>query len=254
MNYYIITGASKGLGASLAEQLLREGNTLVCVSRTSNADLLTKAEKAGVSLTWIEQDLSDPAFLEEEATNLFPAISDENTDGIYLINNAGRIEPIGPIGKTNDKELIDTVGLNVTAPAVLSSWFVRRYTDVNADKAILNISSGLGTRAMYGVTTYCLSKAALNMLTRSMAVEQEDQPFPVRVLAVNPGMTETPMQEVLRNSSPDQLPNRDYFREASRDGSVVAADKIASVLVSMLHDPNLQPGKMHQASEYTNRR
>ena len=55
---YILTGASRGMGLAMAQQLLRSGNTLICIARSANDDLATEARAAGVTIEQWQQDLS----------------------------------------------------------------------------------------------------------------------------------------------------------------------------------------------------
>ena len=161
MNYYYITGTSRGIGKSLAELLLKDDKNFVTgFSRTCT---LKHSNYRHVRL-----DLSD---LEKVNKLNFPR--HENAKRIVLINNSGYIGEIKRAGRLKHKTLIDTYSINLTSPTVLINKFINVYNDSSAEKIIFNVSSGAGRSPIDAASAYCASKAGLDMFSRVIAEEQK---------------------------------------------------------------------------------
>ena len=111
---YILTGASRGMGLAMAEQLLQPGNTLLCISRHTNADLALAAQKAAVPLSQWTHDLADGEGASERLRDWLRTQNPADFGSISLINNAGVIE--GRTAGTN--VLVFTVTVNSVTGAV----------------------------------------------------------------------------------------------------------------------------------------
>ena len=94
---YILTGASRGMGLSMAEQLLQKGNALLCISRHANPDLASAALKANVPLTQWTHDLADGQGASERLREWLQSQNPAHFASVSLINNAGVIPPIDPL-------------------------------------------------------------------------------------------------------------------------------------------------------------
>ena len=94
---FIITGASRGMGFCLAEQLLAPGHSLLCISRTSSIELANEAHRRGVTLQQWACDLSDPQPVATQLCQWLQAQDSGLIDSVSLINNAGVIPPLAPL-------------------------------------------------------------------------------------------------------------------------------------------------------------
>lgn len=211
MEYFIITGASSGLGEALALHLARPGRHIFCISRRYNATLIEKSIKLGAKIDYLTADLSNTQELPLILNTIFNKIDLNLAIGIYLINNAGALGPIGPVELGSVKEFENTVKVNYLAPMILSSLFIGRLIDFGGIKRIMNISSGAASSPYEGWATYCSSKAALEMLTKVMGLEQKNTPLPCIVFAVAPGIIDTPMQSLIREANDLNFPMRKKF-------------------------------------------
>ena len=171
MKYFIITGTSRGLGKALTEQLLQEGNTLFCISRKQSSELKNLASDKGVNLYYFSCDLQKLDDVEKVMGKIFTTIDFSNAEGIYLINNAGVIEPIIPAGKATAPEVATNIQVNLVAPMVLSTHFINYTSQYKTEKVIVNVSSGAANRPIYGWSAYCSSKAGLDMFTKAVWLE-----------------------------------------------------------------------------------
>lgn len=145
MKYAIITGASRGLGASAAQHMLAEGIHVISVSRKENSSLKQAAEKAGAGYTHHSCDLSSDVQFQSVLTAIASDIF-KNAETVYVINNAGVIEPIEVAGEL-DASLVQTnVQVNLTAPILISNLFLQKAKETGTRVIITNVTSGAAER------------------------------------------------------------------------------------------------------------
>ncbi|MEE1835720.1 SDR family NAD(P)-dependent oxidoreductase [Streptomyces sp. SP17KL33] len=178
----IITGAATGIGRGITECVLKEGAVVTVVGRREEP-LRELAERFGDAVHVVAQDVAAPGAAERivaAATMRFGGID-------AVVNNAG-LARFGTLDAA-DPALFDAMfAVNVRAPAELVRCALPHLRDRRG--SIVNISSVGGVLAMPGRSFYGATKAALNSLTRSLAVELAPD---VRVNAILPGPVLTPM-------------------------------------------------------------
>lgn len=244
MNYFIITGTSRGLGEAFARELLREGNHLFCISRTKNEALLTEAMNKQVALDYLEYDLSQVDGLEQLMEDLFENINLEQAEGIYLINNAGTLAPIGPVQHGASAQITHGIQLNLLAPMILTSSFIKHTERYQGEKRVVNISSGAGKNPYFGWSTYCTTKAGLDMFTRTVAVEQEREPYPVKIISFAPGVVDTEMQAEIRRTKEEDFIQVQRFIDLKESGSLLDPEFVATKLVELLISDDFPQGAL----------
>lgn len=153
----LVTGASRGIGAAIAEALGQDGFSVLAPTRAV-MDL-----RSNVSIDTYVQSVARPINI--------------------LVNTAG-INPISRLSQIADADLQETLQTNLLAPFRLSRALVPSMIESGFGR-IVNVSSVWGMVAKGGRITYSMSKAALNGLTRSLAIELA--PFGILVNAVAPG-------------------------------------------------------------------
>lgn len=236
MKHFIITGASKGLGEGIAIALIHEDHHLWCISRSESKTLKRMAEAKNCRLDFLHFDLAVSHDIPSLCKMIFSTINTQNADGIYLINNAGVINPVGRIETCEAADVEHHIRINLLAPMHLTAEFIKTFKDLGIQKRILNISSGAANNPYYGWSSYCSSKAAIDMYTLCVETEQKDQKYPVEVMAVAPGIIDTGMQEVIRGTSEEQFVHRKKFIEYKESGKLVppnlAGLKLARLLLS----------------------
>nr|MBA3900918.1 SDR family NAD(P)-dependent oxidoreductase [Bacteroidota bacterium] len=134
-------------------------------------------------------------------------------ESITLINNAGSLGKNTNIENVDAETINKTVALNTTAPIVLSALFIKNIKELKCSKKIINISSGAAKNPYSGWTMYCSTKAALDMMTRTIAKEQEELNNGLKIVSIYPGVVETAMQEKIRKTSASDFKNVGKFIE-----------------------------------------
>ena len=116
---YIVTGASRGMGAAIAEQLLVRGNRLLGISRRTNSQLAQRAHAAGADFEQWEVDLALAGAAAERLQAWFSGLSADRFASATLINNAAALTRIGPIDNVAGDELAMALRVGLEAPVTM---------------------------------------------------------------------------------------------------------------------------------------
>ncbi len=180
----VVTGASKGIGAAIAEHLAHEGASVVVnyASSRSGADaVVQRITKAGGKAVAIQADLAK----QEDAVRLFTETKKAYGKLDILINNAGVYEML-PLESVTPEHFEKQFNVNVLGLLLAT----REAAKIMGEGAsILNISSIVGRWASPGGSVYSATKAAVDSLTDSLS--RELGPRKIRVNSLNPGLVET---------------------------------------------------------------
>ena len=176
----LITGASRGIGEACAEAMVEAGARVIAVAR-SEKDLASLAGRLGGAVEiWVE-DVKERSFRERL----------ERVDRLdILFNNAGTNAPQPFVDITEDV-LDEMIGLNVRALFLAAQSAARVMLRSGSGGSIINMSSQMGHIGAANRTAYCMTKHAVEGLTKSMGVELA--PRGIRVNSVAPTFIETPM-------------------------------------------------------------
>jgi 3-oxoacyl-[acyl-carrier protein] reductase len=181
----VVTGASKGIGASIAEHLAAEGASVVVnyASSQSGADrVVTNITRKGGKAVAVGADVAKEADIRKlfaEAKKAFGRVD-------ILVNNAGIYEFM-PLENVTPEHFHKQFNLNVLGLILASQEAVRHFGPTGG--SIVNVSSAVSTAALPNASVYSATKAAVDAVTRSLA--KELGPKKIRVNAINPGMVET---------------------------------------------------------------
>jgi len=235
---FILTGASRGMGLAMARQLLQPDNTLLCISRKANETLAVQARLATTHLLQWTEDLAMGAAacarLEQWLREQPGGASNNTFASATLINNAGVIPRIGPLSEADADDLSHALRVGLEAPMQLTSAFLRATQGWAGQRKVLNISSGLGRRAMASQAGYCAAKAGLDHFTRCVALEEALKPNGAKVCSLAPGVIDTGMQEQLRAADSDAFPDRSGFVNLKTSGSLASPEDAASRVLAVL--------------------
>lgn len=235
---YILTGASRGLGAALAEQLLAPHVVLLCIARLPHPELNARARAVGARVEQWRRDLSHPAEVALALEGWLQAVDTGRFDEATLINNAGVMSRIGPLHECDDADLSRAMRVGLEAPVLLSATFLRETVRWRGRRRILNISSGLGRRAMAGAATYCAAKAGLDHFSRAVALEEARRSNGARIVSLAPGVIDTDMQSQLRQADPRGFPDSERFLGLQRQGELATPAEAAARVIAWLRRPD----------------
>lgn len=231
----ILTGASRGMGFAMARQLLGAGHQLLCISRKTS-DALAAASQA------CEQWTADLARPDAVAARLETWVKERGAAGepasVTLINNAGVIPEIAPLGEIAAGQIADALRVDLEAPMLLSSAFLRATAGWRCPRKLLNISSGLGRRAMASQAVYCAAKAGMDHFTRCVALEEAQQSNGAKVCALAPGVIDTDMQAQLRGADASRFPDIGAFVGLKQQGALTSPDDAAARVLAFLARPD----------------
>ena len=230
----IVTGSSRGLGEAIAARLLAPDAIVVGIARRSSAALDSAATSRGARLEQWQLDLADPAPAAQRLEAWLAACSAQTPARAVLINNAGAVVTPGPLEDAATAEVLNALHASLDAAIVLSAAFLRATRGWTGDRRVLNISSGLGRRAMAGSAVYCAAKAGMDHFSRALALEQAQQPGGARIVSLAPGVIDTDMQARLRRADPGRFRDHATFAALHREGRLLSADAAAARVLAVL--------------------
>lgn len=219
-----ITGCSRGIGQAIAELLLDRGYIVYGISRTSTIQHHHYYP--------IQLDLSK---MEAVEAFYFDAVGDE----ILLINNAGAIGEIAPVGSLSNKTIVEVMNINTLAPQVLMNKFLATYKNQKLSKAhIINISSGAGKYAIDAWATYCASKAAIDLFSETIRQElQLHQLSNWFIHSIAPGVVDTAMQGEIRAADPSNFKAHDRFIQLKAENELAQPEIVARKILPIIQNP-----------------
>jgi len=181
----VVTGASKGIGASIAEHLAAEGASVVVnySSSKAGADAVVKniTSKGGKAIA-VQADVSKP----QQIASLFDATKKAYGKLDILVNNAGIYE-FAPVGNITPEHFHKQFDLNVLGLILTTQEAIKHIGPEGG--SILNISSIVGQMPIGTASVYSATKAAVDAVTVSLSQELGSRK--IRVNSLNPGMVET---------------------------------------------------------------
>jgi len=185
----VITGASRGIGASIAELFVEHGASVVLVARSEQIfDVAARLSQDKGKAVAVQGDLCDEACVRE----VVKTCRDKFKRLDVLVNNAGVLKQ-SPVGMTSLTEVREMIEINLLATVNLTQYAVRLMQKSEAP-AVINLTSIAGIQGVEGISAYCASKAAVVGYTRSIA--KELAPRGIRVNAIAPGFIDTEMAQL----------------------------------------------------------
>ncbi|MFL5615226.1 MAG: SDR family oxidoreductase [Gemmatimonadaceae bacterium] len=222
----IVTGHSRGLGEAIASHLLSRGARVLGVSRRENSGLASRFPDA---LEQVQLDVADSGSLTRFlATDTMSRFLEDGTP--VLVNNAGVLQPIGPLQSQDPELIMRAVSVNVGAVMAFSAAFIQATADTR-ERRILHVSSGAGRKPYAGWSIYCATKAAIDQHAR--CVELDRTPH-LAIASVAPGVVDTEMQAEIRGSSDERFPDRPRFVALHRDKALPSPEQTGGRIVDYL--------------------
>jgi len=225
MNYYFVTGTSRGIGRSLADLLLEDSNNYVIgISRTSSIK--------HPNYEHITLDLSDL-----NAVKNFKFIPIIDAERIVLVNNAGRLGKLKHVGALDNDDMIANFTVNTLSPAVMVNNFLAMYAKSEQEKVILTVSSGGGRHPIESWAPYCAAKAAIDHFSRVADVEQKLEKNKVHFFSVAPAIVDTQMQDEIRATDASDFSEVGRFFKYKEKNQLLSPLEAASKLKLIIDQP-----------------
>ena len=218
----------------MASQLLQPGNTLLCISRSTNETLAVQAKQVGANLLQWTLDLALGALTSARLEQWLREQPGSSFASATLINNAGVIPRIGPLSEADADDLSHALRVGLEAPMQLTSGFLRATANWPVQRKVLNISSGLARRAMASQAGYCAAKAGMDHFTRCVALEEALKNNGAKLCSLAPGVIDTGMQEQLRAADSNAFPDQASFLNLKSSGALASADEAAQKVLAVL--------------------
>lgn len=227
---YVVTGGGRGIGRAVVERLLGEAGTVVAI------------ELDPAALTWVDDHPAGPRVMavvgdaaDEEVTERAADLA--QTAGILTgwVNNAAVFRDAS-IHAAPVRTILDLVAMNLNPAFVGCATAIRRFLAAGMPGAIVNVSSHQARQAVPGCTPYVTAKAAIEGLTRALAVEYG--PRGIRVNAVAPGSVATERYEAFLGRQEPEVVARieEEMRLLHPLGRVARPQEIAAAIVHLLSD------------------
>lgn len=234
----IVTGASKGIGASVALWLGKAGARVVLVARTKEGlekFCQTIKESGGTAIT-VSMDIVDTEACRELVLKTLDRFG--RLDGI--VNNAASVTPLAFIEKADVKAWKACLEVNVVGPFQMAKYAIQELKKRKG--RIINVGSGAAHHPIEAASAYCASKAALIQFTAVLAAEEPD----ITTVAVRPGMVDTDMQAYLRHEGLKVMPKEtgEYYLDVQSRGLLEPPEIPArSIAWLALHAPHEMSGE-----------
>jgi len=229
----IITGASRGLGAVVADTMWQAGAHVLLVDRPG-VNLLELRERllaSGAGTQYVHLFAADlresaaPQAIVAEARRIWQRVD-------ILVNNAGTIGPIGMVADNDWSEWQDTVQVNLLAPAELCKLSVDWMGAAGVGGSIVNLAGGGATAPRPCFSAYATAKCALVRFSETIAVEVAD--LGIRINCIAPGAMNTEMLQETPRAGPERVGRDEYERITKYAAGGASDPRLAADLIVYL--------------------
>lgn len=222
---FYITGTSQGIGKAIAEQaLLAEDSLVYGFSRTCTINHKNYKHTA-IDLSQVDEVLKINFAKHGDSYK------------VVLINNAGIIGDVKPIGMLNNESIVKVFNLNTICPAILSNKFIQTYNGEDVSMVIVNISSGAARHPIESWASYCASKAAVDMFSQVLQAESGFDNSRQRVFSIAPGIVDTNMQQQIRLAKSEDFLHLEKFIGYKTKGQLTSTEVVARKILDIVDKP-----------------
>lgn len=240
----IITGGNKGIGSGIVLEYKQNGYKIISIARSKNESSLYN------DVVQIQLNLSETNAIESVFSELLRSFDYSNFETIVLINNAGTLGAVNRLESIEAPVIESAFQLNIVAPFILNSIFLRETKNWACTKKIVNISSDAAIKPYYGWSVYCATKASIDMMTKAIAVEQDTIKNGVKIIAIYPGVVDTAMQEQIRNSNSQNFIDVQRFIDYKESGSLVSTEIVGKEIFQIVNADNYRNGEILKVSDF----
>src|SRR5699024_7898058 len=239
------------LGEAVAERFLQSNISVVGISRSENKRLSQLAKENNIIYEHYTGNLTELQEAEKIIEKVSAKLGEIKPTTIYLVNNAAMVNPVHQASQISNRELDDHIQLNLTVPMMVTNALLERANDLEAEFIGLMITSGAAESPIYGWSAYCSSKAALNMYTKTVALEQEELASNHKIIAFNPGIMDTNMQSDIRKHSHEEFIDIERFKAYKTNQMLKSPEKVAEVIFPILtKTEKLINGHIYNVGDY----
>lgn len=230
----VITGASRGLGAGMAAHFAAAGLHLgLCARHHPDLVAMTRPRAHDGRIDPPEPPLV--AAVDVADHDALAAFADSVVSRFgrvdLWVNNAGVLGPVGPLAGADPREVARHTAVNVNGVLFGTMVFARHVAGREGPGVLVNVSSGAGSRPYAGWAAYCAGKAAVDLLTRS--VDLEERRHGLRAHAVAPGVVDTDMQAEIRATAEERFPEVGRFRAIHDRGAFNSPSWVGEKLLEL---------------------
>ncbi len=228
------------MGKALLDSLLEnEEHHVVGISRS----MMEEKER----FVHVQLDLGNTSALIEALPDIFP---DGDFKKVVLINNAGWIGEIAPLGKLAPEGIAKIHAINVVAPAILINAFVGKYADKEVEKLVVNISSGAAEKDIDGWSGYSSSKSALNRISGVAQAESDLKGYNINYFALAPGIVDTPMQEDIRSAKSVDFSGLEKFISFKSNNELSSPEEVAKKVIYLMGNADKFKGVIQDVRKF----
>jgi NAD(P)-dependent dehydrogenase (short-subunit alcohol dehydrogenase family) len=227
---YVVTGGGRGVGRALVERLLADGGAVVAVELDPAALAWVDGHSAGDRVLGVAGDAAD-----EAVTGRAADLAQAAAPLAGWVNNAAVFRDAS-LHTDPPAAVLELIGLNLAPAVVGCATAIRRFLAAGSGGAIVNVSSHQARRAVPGALAYATAKAALEGLTRALAVDYG--PRGIRVNAIALGSIDTERYQALLAAQDPAGADRiqDQMRRLHPLGRVGRPDEVAAVVAHLLSE------------------
>lgn len=249
MSLAIVTGASKGLGFEVVKALIEQNIEVIGLSRSTNEKVENLLQNSHGLYSHESIDLLNMEKLESLIMDLCRRAAARKPKKLYVINNAGTVEPIERLGFLNNHAIEQALRLNLLAPLVINNTILRELRDESIEIIMVNVTSGAAERPIHGWGIYGATKAAINMHTEVAGLEQEHGNSRYKIIAFGPGIMDTEMQATIRSAGKAAFADLYQFQQFKTTGALRHPSEVAEALADLILHKPLVNGMQYDVNE-----
>lgn len=193
----VVTGGSQGIGEALAKRFTSEGASVAILNRNeaTAARVVDEINRTGGRAVAYSSDVGDVSATSDAVRRVLMEFGTVDV----LVNNAG-LYFMSPAGETAEAACDAMLAVNIKGPFFLIQALLPEFRRKGRGK-VINIGSIFGNDGFPGSSIYCATKAAIHMMTKSLALEL--RAHNIQINAIAPGWVETPLNEHYRATNPE---------------------------------------------------